>query len=1351
MCHFCGAHNFLSERPSDGKFTSCCQKGKVKLPKPKNINDVDLQYSHFLCQLLSDIANPNRIHFRDNIRSYNSAVSFASMGATIVTLPGNGPYVFKVHGQTYHRTSHLQPINNQAPQFAQLYVIDSTQAANFREEHAANDDCRPEIVDQIDRFFRKHNRLAHSYQLISNIHKHHLLLAAQTGEQVPVVSMALRRDRHSDYRRYNTPTSNEVAMIFVNEDGEPPFQRDIRIYPKNPEDPNQPFINLNILSPNMDPMTYALFFPYGEPGWQPNWQCHSYSGAQLNQVRTYVGMLQYKAALTAIRDEFSPIMSAGKLTQQWLVDSYLQVEANRLNCIRHNQKRLRAEQYQGLADHLANIADYNNIPPGVPIILPSSFEGSPRHMRERCCDAMSIFSKWGAPDIFITFTANPTWTEIIDNLKPGEQTSDRPDLVARIFKIKLDALMDDLTKHCLFGQTKSFVYTIEFQKRGLPHAHILLALRAEDNFTTAERIDKFVSAEIPHVQTPILRQIITRCMLHGPCGTSTPRAPCMKDGKCTKQFPKDFNENTIIHRHAYPVYQRRSQQTVEVRGVLMSNQNVVPYNPYLALKYNAHINVEVCTSLYAIKYIYKYIFKGFDCANVVINPNGQPEQQYNEIQHFIDCRYVSPPEAIWQTIIFEHGHEEEALLAAQTGKTKLESWFDLNAHDPHAQQWLYTDIPHYYVYTHGLWQKRKRGGDKIVARMYTVSLKNEKRFYLRMLLLHVPGAISFQSLRTVNNVDYETFKAAAFARGLLASDDEWHHCLTDEAIYLMPKQLREMFSYICCFCQPTQPLQLWEDHLLNLTLDFMQHNSANIAQNKALHQINTILKQHGFSCTVLGLPIPQGQPPPEDLYNLTEESQEAQKRLAMLNPQQLHAFNTIIMAVDNSHFTNHQFYLDGPGGSGKTFLYTTLIAYIRGKGNTVLPFATTGIAATLLKGGCTVHSGFKLPVPLLHTSVSSLRLTSPEAQILRQATLIIISLIIIDEITMLPKHGLRCIDTLLRDIMNINTPFGNKVIVLGGDFRQTLPVVPRGTQTDILECCIKASHLWKHFAQLTLTTNMRTEGDEEHNTWLLHVGMGTLPPNPNFNDNTTIQVPQHMVTQDDLIETIFHNLHDMSEDDLAKRDILAPTNAHTLDMNRKIIDLMTGNATIYYSADSVDTEDPNDTLIFPLEFLHNQTPSGMPPHVLLLKKGVIIMLLRNLNPQKGLCNGTRLIVEHLAHHFIQCRILSQCNHGDVVFIPRIDLAPNDTTLPFILRRRQFPIIPAYAITINRSQGQTFDHVGIFRQTSVFSHGQLYVALSRSRNAHHVKVHITPTEQQGQLLGGDQQFTKNVVFKQIFHI
>ena len=649
-CQFCGSRNFIAERPSDKKFTSCCRKGKVKLPKPVDVNGVELEYPEFLRNLLSDQTHPNHANFREHIRSYNSAVSFASMGAKIVDLPGRGPFVFKVQGQTYHRTSHLQPMNDQTPKFAQLYVLDSTQATEVRKDQAANAQCLEHLLYEIDRFFRQHNRLSHTYQLMREVEMRESERARQTGEEIPVVSMALRRDRQSDQRRYNSPTSNEVAMVFVNEDGEPPFERDIRIYPRNPQNADQQFINLNILSPNMDPMTYAIFYPYGEPGWQPNWQCEAYEGAQLNRVRNNVSMLQFKAAQTAIRDNCNPIMSAGNLTQQWLVDSYLQVEANNLNYIRHHQQQLRVEQHQGLADHVANLAENAHISAGVAVILPSSFEGSPRNMRERCCDAMSIFARWGAPDLFITFTANPSWPEITENMRPGEHSSDRPDLIARVFKIKLDTLINDLTKHGVLGQSKAYVYSIEFQKRGLPHSHILVTLRAEDQFTTTERIDQFVCAEIPAHSSPRLREIILRCMMHGPCGTVNPHAPCMKDGKCSKDFPKTFNDVTVPSVSGYPIYRRRPGEQAHVRSIQMDNRFVVPYSPYLMLKYNAHINVEVCTSLHAIKYIYKYIYKGFDCANIAITSDGQPELRYNEISNFIDCRYVSAPEAMWRLL-----------------------------------------------------------------------------------------------------------------------------------------------------------------------------------------------------------------------------------------------------------------------------------------------------------------------------------------------------------------------------------------------------------------------------------------------------------------------------------------------------------------------------------------------------------------------------------------------------------------------------------------------------------------------------------------------------------------------------
>lgn len=327
LCEFCLSKNFIDERPPDKKFNLCCRKGKIKLPRSVDIHGNELIYPDFLRDLLTNRQNPNYVKFRENIRCYNNAVSFASMGAKIVEPPGRGPYVFKVHGQTYHKTSHLVPPNSQKPQYAQLYVIDSTQATSVREQHIANQNCSTEILNQIDRFFRMHNRLAQTYTMMREVEARHAQEAIAAGQEPPQISMLFRRDRQSDQRRYNAPSANEVAMIFVDTEGEPPFERDIRVYPRNPEDHRKQFVNLKILSPNMDPMTYALLYPYGEPGWQPNWQCESFPDVQLNRVRVNISMQQFKVAQTAIRDgEFNPVLRAGKLTQQWMVDSYLQVK-----------------------------------------------------------------------------------------------------------------------------------------------------------------------------------------------------------------------------------------------------------------------------------------------------------------------------------------------------------------------------------------------------------------------------------------------------------------------------------------------------------------------------------------------------------------------------------------------------------------------------------------------------------------------------------------------------------------------------------------------------------------------------------------------------------------------------------------------------------------------------------------------------------------------------------------------------------------------------------------------------------------------------------------------------------------
>ncbi|CAF1641194.1 unnamed protein product [Didymodactylos carnosus] len=166
---------------------------------------------------------------------------------------------------------------------------------------------------------------------------------------------------------------------------------------------------------------------------------------------------------------------------------------------------------------------------------------------------------------------------------------------------------------------------------------------------------------------------------------------------------------------------------------------------------------------------------------------------------------------------------------------------------------------------------------------------------------------------------------------------------------------------------------------------------------------------------------------------------------------------------------------------------------------------------------------------------------------------------------------------------------------------------------------------------------------------------------------------------------------------------------------------------MYTSVDKVECEKGDDVANYPTEFLNSLTPSGMPSHKLKLKIGAFVMLLRNLNVHQGLCNGIRLIVRRLLNHTIDCEVATESNKGNQVLIPRITLPPSDPFLPFKLSRHQFPIRLSFAMTINKSQGQTFDRLGLFLPQPVFSHGQLYVAFSRVRSRTSIKVRVIKEE------------------------
>lgn len=223
-----------------------------------------------------------------------------------------------------------------------------------------------------------------------------------------------------------------------------------------------------------------------------------------------------------------------------------------------------------------------------------------------------------------------------------------PYLTTRVFNRKLHNMVAAIKDHEVFGPINCFLYTIEWQKRGLPHAHMLFWLR---NKIRPNQIDNDISAELPDPTVDEeLFNCITRNMIHGPCGSHNQRAPCMIEGRCSKRYPHNYLSETISGEDGYPLYRRRSPESggreVQLGRYLVDNRWVVPHNRFLCKVFNAHINVKYCHSVKSIKYICKYINKGSDMAVFQIENNN------DEIDQFQTGRFISSDEAPWRIFKF---------------------------------------------------------------------------------------------------------------------------------------------------------------------------------------------------------------------------------------------------------------------------------------------------------------------------------------------------------------------------------------------------------------------------------------------------------------------------------------------------------------------------------------------------------------------------------------------------------------------------------------------------------------------------------------------------------------------------
>lgn len=330
---------------------------------------------------------------------------------------------------------------------------------------------------------------------------------------------------------------------------------------------------------------------------------------------------------------------------------------------------------------------------------------------------MAITRAIGNPTLFLTFTANPSWPEITENLKHNQTPDSRPDLIAIIFKLKLDQYLYDLKERNVCGVTIGSQYSIEYQKRGLPHAHLLLFLHPDCVPRCPEQVDELVRAQVPR-DDPVLAAIVKSQLTHGPCGSEFPNAPCMRNGRCSKGYPKRWCETTLMGENSYPEYARPDNGVRwGTERFMFDNRWVVPYNPFLTKKYGAHINVEVACGVRAIKYLAKYIYKGSDRATLAV------PGEYNEIDMTLQGRYIGPVQAIWRLFGYTTHEEKPAVMqlpfhlegrhrvafsrimtreqiaaAVETQSSPFIDWMKYNAVNTDGRDLFYVDFPMHYTY-----------------------------------------------------------------------------------------------------------------------------------------------------------------------------------------------------------------------------------------------------------------------------------------------------------------------------------------------------------------------------------------------------------------------------------------------------------------------------------------------------------------------------------------------------------------------------------------------------------------------------------------------------------------------------
>jgi len=530
-CRYCGVKTFTKEKKS-----FCCNCGKAVLPLryiPRVPRELKRLYKHK--------------NFSKESRKLNNMFSFASIGTHptrsndgrgFLHFQGSTPSFVALQGRVTHRI-----IPADIPTSPLMYYFyDSSPCINQRRIELPRT-----MLESFAVYMKRKNVYGRQMMCMGEI------LKGTTHEQVQQFEL-----------QYDTNVS-DFNCVYRSENGVPPASNGV-IFPLQSRE-GEAFM-IDNRNPMYDGLSYPVLNPMGILGNDYEQKPLSVNGDHQELSRLYF------ARQIVLRSETHQL--AGRLFNEWLCDMQCTTERERLLCIANDPNTQRATRgYRQSSTYSASDT-----------ILPASYKGSKRANVQLVEDALTVCGKFGRPDFFITMTTNPNWPEIKKLLKPHQSAFDRPDLTARVFRMKLQSFMDDLDVGSILVHKRAdieyrFVVT-EYQQRGLPHAHIVI--KYKDLNLQLSDIDNIVKAELPHerMYNEEYKARVQKWMIH----KHTHESACMQDGKCSKRFPKSVNDKTNIDGRGYVQYKRSTERDVYV----------VPHSPNLLMRYSS-LNTLCCIKI----------------------------------------------------------------------------------------------------------------------------------------------------------------------------------------------------------------------------------------------------------------------------------------------------------------------------------------------------------------------------------------------------------------------------------------------------------------------------------------------------------------------------------------------------------------------------------------------------------------------------------------------------------------------------------------------------------------------------------------------------------------------------------